>query len=58
MSKNKHWVYLSELKEYYKYSLKQDEFKGTFEEYVDHFLEKMKDIKMPHIIINGDVAQG
>lgn len=54
---NKHWVHLSEVKEYYKYALEQGEFKGTFNQYKNKFLEEMKSINLPHTII-GDVAQG
>lgn len=55
---NKHWVHVSELKEYYKYSLENNEFRGNFEEYVNYFLDSMVRIGLPHTIINGDVAQG
>ena len=57
MAKNKHWVYLSEVKLYYEHALEQGEFKGTFEAYKNKFLKGMTDINLPHTII-GDVAQG
>ena len=52
---SKYWIHLSELKERYKYSVEEGEFKGTFEEYIDWFLKKMEGIKMPHSIINMEM---
>lgn len=51
MSNNKNWIHVDELREYHYYSLAKNEFKGSFEEYKDYFLDKMAEIGIPHTII-------
>jgi len=54
MEKNKHWVYMGQVRDYYKYSVDEKEFEGTFEDYLVSFLTKMKEIGLPHTIINDE----
>lgn len=46
------WIHKSELILYYKRSVDEGEFKGTFDEYKTWFLERMEGIDLPHVIVN------